>query len=44
LEALDADDLERLAVCASLVGKEPDSDDGARAYRTQLAAALGWRT
>jgi len=39
LDSLDADDLERLAVCAYLVGKEQESDAAwARAYRWRLAA------
>jgi DNA-binding CsgD family transcriptional regulator len=39
LDSLDADDLERLAVCAYLVGEEQDSDAAwARAYRQRLAA------
>ena len=37
LDSLDADDLERLAVCAYLVGKEPESDAAwTRAYRQRL--------
>ena len=39
VEPLDADDLERLAVCAYLVGNERESDAAwARAYRKRLAA------
>lgn len=38
LESLDADDLERLAVCAYLVGKERESDSAwARAHRLRRA-------
>ena len=40
LESLDADDLERLAVCAYLVGKERESDIvWARAHNLRLAGA-----
>lgn len=39
LDLLDAEDLERLGVCAYLVGKERESDAAwARAYRQRLAA------
>ena len=38
-ESLDAEDLERLAVCAYLVGRDQDSDAAwARAYRQRRAA------
>ena len=39
LDSLDGDDLERLGVCAYLVGKEQESDAAwARGYRLRLAA------
>ena len=38
VESLDVEDLERLAVCAYLVGKEQESDNAwARAHRLRLA-------